>query len=214
MVITVKKPNPGPWKVKLINYSRSTAEALLTVSAYVRVNLNVFIDHTYMKKNIPFSPIRAFMTDNKGLLKNASIIVRITGPDKHTDKIILKDNGTDNDGEANDGIYSNDYKWELPGSYLITAEGTIPTPQGPFSITKTLGYYNRLLSDQDQDGMPDKWEKQFAPSCPNWLDPHDDPDGDKLDNIREWRRGTHPFKYNKSEQLSKKVKQFPYPIKK
>jgi hypothetical protein len=54
------------------------------------------------------------------------------------------------------------------------------------------------FEDQDKDGMPDWWEKNFSNGTET-LDParddaREDPDGDDLTNIEEFLYGTHPFR--------------------
>jgi Big-like domain-containing protein/chitobiase/beta-hexosaminidase-like protein/peptidase C13-like protein len=55
------------------------------------------------------------------------------------------------------------------------------------------GIINSLDPDDDNDGMPDAWERQYG----GWLDPYlndaaDDPDGDRCRNFLEYVRGTDP----------------------
>jgi hypothetical protein len=45
-------------------------------------------------------------------------------------------------------------------------------------------------SDTDQDGMPDAWELRYFGSTN--AAPHEDADGDGLDNLEEFRAGTDP----------------------
>ena len=47
-----------------------------------------------------------------------------------------------------------------------------------------------LPPDSDGDGMSDAWEPQFFGAA--GANPNDDPDGDGLSNLREYRAGTNP----------------------
>src|SRR5262245_44681655 len=54
-------------------------------------------------------------------------------------------------------------------------------------IDLTLG---TVLVDSDGDGLDDSWEQQFFGGL--GANPNDDPDGDGLNNLREFRAGTNP----------------------
>jgi hypothetical protein len=54
-------------------------------------------------------------------------------------------------------------------------------------IDLTLG---TVLGDSDGDGLDDAWEQQFFGGL--GANPNDDPDGDGLNNLREFRAGTNP----------------------
>jgi hypothetical protein len=47
-----------------------------------------------------------------------------------------------------------------------------------------------LPSDTDGDGLSDAWEQQYFGG--SGANPGDDPDGDGMSNLREYRAGTHP----------------------
>jgi hypothetical protein len=52
---------------------------------------------------------------------------------------------------------------------------------------------NETDPDDDNDGMPDDWEAQYAPTLnPLIDDAQEDPDGDGVTNYNEFQSGTDP----------------------
>ena len=83
----------------------------------------------------------------------------------------MTDNDLDGDGFICDDAFPND-----PGEWLDT-DGD--------------GLGNNADEDDDNDGMPDLWEKQFGLD-PLSNDAGKDKDGDGASNLTEYRRGTDP----------------------
>ena len=68
--------------------------------------------------------------------------------------------------------------------FLVTdGRGATRTVRGEFEIGKP--------EDRDHDGMPDRWESDHG-LFGEQSGPDDDPDGDGVSNLEEYRRGTHP----------------------
>ncbi len=90
----------------------------------------------------------------------------------------IVDPDSDNDG-LGDG-----YEW-----FISKTDPAHPDTDGD-GIPDSEDEYPIMLTDFDQDELPDDWE--------NWhfgntsADPYDDPDGDNIPNIDEWRNGTDP----------------------
>ncbi len=59
---------------------------------------------------------------------------------------------------------------------------------------KRQGFQFIEIEDEDQDGMDDNWEKKNGLKITNKDDALEDPDGDQLNNLREFYFGTNPRK--------------------
>lgn len=60
--------------------------------------------------------------------------------------------------------------------------------------TKAVGIRIAPPVDDDANGMPDQWERRYGfGTGHHWSNPSDDPDGDGVPNIEEYRRGTNPL---------------------
>ncbi len=92
-----------------------------------------------------------------------------------------------------------------------SAAGQFKKPQGIF-IDKTTPYHSVLVADTDNnrlqwvrlyvdvdgDGIDDIWESYYFGS-PELCEAWDDPDGDGLPNIGEYRAGTNPLDYDTND---------------
>jgi hypothetical protein len=195
-VFTIAAPEKGKWKVRLTNTFQGTVEALLAVSASIPIHAKIIFRASDSQGEIPVSNILAFVTDNQGFVHQKDFIATVIKPDKTILKIRLRDDGLSGDGAADDGIYAGKIAWRLPGSYLVSICGKVEKFEEIVEVTETIGFFNRAGTDRDWDGIPDQWERKYAPVCRKGLNPKSDPDGDGLDNITEWHFGSHPFKYD------------------
>lgn len=80
-------------------------------------------------------------------------------------------------------------------------ELTITVDDGDGGTARTEMSIEVLPQDEDQDGLPDTYERNTCDDQGNCLDPtnpddaHEDPDGDGRTNLEEYQAGTEPFFY-------------------
>lgn len=89
------------------------------------------------------------------------------------------------------GTPSSLVRWGTDGLAFRTSSGQI------FLVRTTLA------DDRDNDGLPDSWEQQyFAFYNSPGSSANDDPDGDGMTNLQEWRAGLNPVIYDAVRFLS------------
>ena len=82
--------------------------------------------------------------------------------------------------------------------FILTADEAVnpsaPVTRGEFiaMADRVLKVYDCSLIDSDGDGMPDYWENKFGFDPFDPSDADNDPDGDGLVNLDEYRHGTDP----------------------
>ncbi|GMU20214.1 MAG: hypothetical protein AMXMBFR13_03120 [Phycisphaerae bacterium] len=169
------------------------------------------------ERGVPVT-ILAVLTDARGPVLGAESELRVRRPDGTfaCGPLTLRDDGTQNDGEPNDGVYgaiftdtsqagdrsgvvNDDPKNPpagrgKPGTYQVSVEMRGESP--------LVGKFTRLVNgafhifddgrDRDQDGLPDTWEVYYG-TDPHLDDADKDPDGDGLTHAEEFKNGTHPF---------------------
>lgn len=85
---------------------------------------------------------------------------------------------------------------DLTASELIRNILDNVTPNGNIrGLCATGGVAHMVLpvTDRDQDGMDDRWERSHGLNSGNAADARQDPDGDGVDNLAEFKAGTDPF---------------------
>lgn len=96
------------------------------------------------------------------------------------------------------------------GSRLITASGFVlaDATANALPITGKAGVVadpNDLVTDSDNDGIPDSWEVSHGLDPLNAADASQDPDHDGVTNLNEFRNGTSPFLSGNERELSNRL---------
>jgi len=157
----------------------------------------------------------AFVSDLAGPVRAADVYLTVTKPDGTIScgPREMRDDGTQNDGEADDGVYGlvytdtaqasaggidNDDPGSPPaseerGSYKVQAEikGVSNSNEVFLRVAVTWFHVYRDPVRHDGDVMPDTWEVYYGTN-PYVVDDEDDPDDDGLKNYKEFEHGTDP----------------------
>lgn len=160
--------------------------------------------------------ILAVLTDARGPILGARLDLAVRKPDGTLacGPLQLRDDGTQNDGEPDDGVYGaiftdtsqagsrtgvvNDSKDHIPGgargTYLVDVAATGESGLvGKFARSgHTAFHIFAARRDRDQDGLPDTWEVYYG-TDPSKPDEGADPDDDGLINKEEYKHGTDPM---------------------
>lgn len=158
------------------------------------------------------------LTNKRGAIPGANMEAVVRRPDgtPACGRLVMKDDGTQWDGEADDGIYGgvftdtgqagsdrgvlnddpgNTSPGGTVGTYRVEVVADGATNQGDrFSRTARAYFhvYEADRNDEDHDGLPDTWEKYYGTDL-LVNDAAKDPDDDGLDNLDEFKNGTDPF---------------------
>ncbi|MCH7813043.1 MAG: VWA domain-containing protein [Planctomycetes bacterium] len=156
----------------------------------------------------------AFLTDSLGPILGAPVIARVTKPDgsRNCGTILLLDDGSQNDGAADDGLYGAIYTDTWLGTPGGVDNDTVPAPppgiNGTYRVRLDAGGTSNQAAgfviikqgafqvfqtprDRDLDTLPDTWEVEYG-TDPNTADDQDDPDNDGLTSRQEYEHGTDP----------------------
>ncbi|MFN8077085.1 MAG: VWA domain-containing protein [Kineosporiaceae bacterium] len=204
-VWTVDDPKPGEWTVLVEGLDQPF---FVTETAITDVALRLVVGAPKGDATVGASvPIAAFFSGPNGAVKWAPVWATVTDPQRRSRLIRLLDDGAHGDGEANDGVYGGAYTTtgdgdlgpgESPregesspavaGSYSVSVVGVSGKDRredsGSFALTRS--------TDLDQDSVSDTWEKLHGMDPRNNKDALDDPDGDGLPQVCEYRLGTDP----------------------
>ncbi|NOT01797.1 MAG: VWA domain-containing protein [Phycisphaerales bacterium] len=162
--------------------------------------------------------IIAVLTTNRGGIAGANVEATVRRPDgtQACGVLVLRDDGTQGDGEADDGIYAavftdtgqagsdrgvinddpgNTSPGGTVGTYRVDIIADGSTSQGDTFGRSARAYfhiYETPRNDEDEDGLPDTWEKYYGTNL-TVNDASKDPDDDGLKHIEEFKHGTDPF---------------------
>ncbi len=158
------------------------------------------------------------LNDSRGGISGLRMVAEIYNPEGTYNRLVLFDDGDHEDGLPDDGIYGNSYTrtpffsnggapdfpgWPPAGetgSYTVTvtaqgesnySEEFVRYTTSSFQVFEYVG--QECNPDQDNDGLPDRWEDLVGLDSTNPSDPGDDNDNDGLINKDEFYYGTLPF---------------------
>jgi hypothetical protein len=203
----IASPAPGAWEMWVTRSSGEhvPVEYRVIASGHTSLNLDLLLPdrlgfHHQTGQRVPIYAILSAPTGVTG----ASVIATVTAPDGAPTKLVLFDDGDHGDGLAGDGLWANDYTRVNQTSIVAPAEepnGNPVDPQdegayrvvvrasGPDFQREAQGSFSVLAApDANDNGLPDTFELENGVS-----DPAGDPDGDGLDNLAEYLRGTNPW---------------------
>ncbi|HUP49276.1 MAG TPA: VWA domain-containing protein, partial [Thermoanaerobaculia bacterium] len=223
---------PGEWNVRVS--ADVSAEIVGGLLAKDRVGLQMDLrvrqprpplitdvaPENVLLQGIPVT-IRCALADIRGPVLGAIIEVTVERPDGSTtvggvcETLRLRDDGTEDDGAPNDGIYGLVYtQTQLGseggadtdarrrgdpiggkrGSYIVRGEARGVT-NARVAFARPVELHFQIfdgLKDNDLDGLPTGWELHYG-TDPDVNDRLLDPDGDQINNIGELANGTDPM---------------------
>lgn len=222
---------PGTWTARIVTenpvqvLSGLLAKDSLGVETHLRahqplpISLKNAAPEGAFIQGIPVT-LRCQLTDRRGPILGAEIEVTVERPDGSLtthpgcDKLLLRDDGTQDDGAPNDGIYGLRYTQTQLGSDG-GADGDSKKPRGVLSgrrgsyivrgiargesndkdrFERPVSVHFQIFSgakDIDADGLPTGWEVYYG-TDPEVPDANDELDNDLLRNIDEFNFGTDP----------------------
>ncbi|MBI4777440.1 right-handed parallel beta-helix repeat-containing protein [Candidatus Desantisbacteria bacterium] len=128
---TIKKPGAGTWTVNInANNVSGVGTYSVEILAESTLILSLATDKNVYNPNQPFH-ITAMLANSGVLVTGASVTARIITP-ANAEDILLYDDGTHDDTQANDGTYTNTYaNTNMSGNYCVgaTAMGNIGNEQ-------------------------------------------------------------------------------------
>jgi hypothetical protein len=189
--------------------SSDLQDYLVQASVRSDLTMDVFLA-TPVEERDPGVPmdILASLTDTEAIM-GASVAATVIDPNGVSRVVTLFDDGTHDDGAANDGLYGGTfYQTGNPGSYSVLVKATGTSNTGDvFTREKLFSFFISGIDgrdndppvvdpvptpdDRDRDGLPDAWEEGKG-TDPDQPDADADPDNDGWDNQRERDEGTDP----------------------
>ena len=201
-VLRVNNPKTGTWTLFVAGvYQEYVASASAVTDYQLRLFIGTPVESLSQGVQVPI--LATFIGPGKPLT-GAKVVAIVHDPDGTNREIMLYDDGSHGDMEANDGVYGNWYTAtskadaDVPqapidgqepakiGSYQVSV--TAETVQGDTIYREAQGSFAiQKGSDTNNNGLPDDWEKKHGVT-----DPDGDPDMDGIKTKIELERGTNP----------------------
>jgi hypothetical protein len=204
----INKPVTGEWQLVVRDLKSDIAEIpyQVIVSGQSLITLELLLPDRFGMDYLTGNrvPIYAILSSD-GPLPQALVEALVTSRDGTESLVPMYDDGQHDDGSADDGLYGGIYtivnqadkvnpspieKCQFcpegidEGSYRVLGRAT-----GKNFYREAMGAFSVKASpDENQNRLPDAWEKEFGLS-----DPEGDPDHDKLNNYAEYMHGTDPL---------------------
>lgn len=135
----ISTPVTGTWTITL-NFPASPYKTVVVATILLRTSFQVGIAIERESFVVGEDVSIGLLALNNGLpITGLTPTITVTPKNPSGTPISLPalDNGANPDGLAGDGVYSIDYTFQAPGTYLITGTATIPTPNGGIMRTAT-----------------------------------------------------------------------------
>ncbi len=145
---TIKNPEAGTWTV---NVNANNVSGVGTYSVEILAE-STLVCSLATDKNVynPGQPVQitAMLTNNNIPFIGASVTVGVITPARIIENILLYDDGTHDDTQANDGTYTNTYaNTTMSGNYFVVATAVGNINNQPFVRQENAIYYVEQFPD-------------------------------------------------------------------
>ncbi|RKY40232.1 MAG: hypothetical protein DRP81_09640, partial [Candidatus Omnitrophota bacterium] len=187
----INSPMPGEWEIRVlgVDIEEGGEPLIVTVTADSDLTLSIDSDKDEYLPGAPIT-IKATVKDDLGPILNANVVANVQTPSSN-EVITLYDDGSHNDGAADDGIYANTYlNTQETGAYAFKVDASGASNRGD-AFTRTATKAVIVSGDSDGDGIPALWEEIYGLN-PQSDDSAEDIDNDGLTNLEEYLNRTNP----------------------
>lgn len=181
----------GEWRLEISAYRTTPYLAILSGQGHLHSNL-FFRQPDHSDKIGAVQKICFSLFNKTEPMAGSEVVATVTTPSDETSRLQLCDDGNHGDENANDGIYSRDYRltpWV--GSYHVGVIAEGKDGDVSYRIEENGFFVMEADSDRDKDGMPDEWEQRYGLQ-PDEYDAGQDKDSDDVVNLDEFEHGGHP----------------------